>query len=186
MISRLQIMRIHMLLAAFLLPVAAMYFVSGALYTLDIKGHIHKQVITLQPMQPLKPDLELLTQLATRTLRARNLPPPRGEPTLKKKKGDRYELHWSGLKHSVVLAFGRDRHSARLTFRERSPLTQVMRIHRAEAGAVFRALAITLAGGLLVILASGAYMGLAIPRFRKPLLIAIISGVGTLLALAVI
>ncbi len=48
MFKRSKIIRWHMLLAIFLLPLALIYFISGALYTLDIKGSIQKETFSLQ------------------------------------------------------------------------------------------------------------------------------------------
>ena len=85
MISRYRIMQMHMLLAGFLLPIAIIYFISGALYTLDIKGHIEKQKITLHLEKPFTPDLERLTELTKAALLQRDLPLPDGEPVLRKR-----------------------------------------------------------------------------------------------------
>lgn len=176
MINRFRIMQVHMLLAGFLLPIAILYFIGGALYTLDIKGHIKKQVITLQLQQPFEPNLETLARTARAALSARDLPLPDGEPVLKRKHGT-YELEWSDLGHRVTLKPGRDIHTVRLTVRERDLLTQIMRIHRAEAGGLFKFLAILLVIGLMAILATGVYMAQSIPKLRRPFYLALTFGV---------
>jgi len=186
MIDRYQIMRIHVLLAGFLLPVAIVYFAGGALYTLGIKGHIEKQQIVLQLDQPLEPNLDQLTQLVTQALQERKLPLPGGEPVLRKKRGS-YELRWDDLEYLVTLAPDRKNAlHADLTVRERSLLTQVMRIHRAEAGSSFKVLTIILVIGLTAIFASGIYMAQSIPRLRRPMLISILAGTATFLVLILI
>lgn len=182
MISRLRVMQAHMLLAGFFLPIAIIYFVSGALYTLDIKGHVKKQEITLQLSQPFTPDLERLTALTRQSLVERELPLPGGEATLRKKHGA-YELRWDDLANAVTMVSGRDIYSAILTVRERSPLTQIMRIHRAEAGTTFKVLAVIMAAGLVIIFSTGVFMARTMPKLRRPIVIAIVSGVGTFLAL---
>lgn len=181
-ISRYQIIQVHMLLAAFLLPLALMYFISGALYTLDIKGHIKKQKVILQLEQPFSPNLDVLTQVAKRGLIHKGFPLPSGEPMLKKKKGV-YELRWSDLKYAVKLHSTRDPMVAKLTVKKRSFLTQIMRIHRAEAGSVFRFFTLLLVSGLLIIFISGIYMALKIPKFRKPTFLAMGLGLITFAAL---
>ena len=40
---RNRVVQLHLLLAGFLLQLAIIYFASGVLYTLDIKGHIEKE-----------------------------------------------------------------------------------------------------------------------------------------------
>lgn len=182
MISRYRIMQAHMLLAGFLLPIAIIYFVSGALYTLDIKGHVEKQKITLQLESPFTPDLERLTALTKQALLARQLPLPDGEATLRKKHGS-YELRWGGLAHVATLTSGHKPRSALLTFRERSPLTQIMRIHRAEAGTTFKVLAIIMAVGLVIIFSTGVFMARTMPKLRRPILLAVAAGLSTFLML---
>lgn len=185
MISRLRIMQAHMLLAGFFLPIAIIYFVSGALYTLDIKGHVKKQEITLQLERLFTPDLERLTALTRQALVERELPLPGGEATLTKKHGA-YELRWDDLARVVTLAPGHDMHSALLTVRERSPLTQIMRIHRAEAGTTFKVLAVIMAAGLVIIFSTGVFMARTMPKLRRPILIAILSGLSTFLVLILV
>jgi len=185
MIKRYRIMQAHMLLAGFLLPIAILYFISGALYTLDIKGHIAKQQITLQLAQPFTPDLDRLTQITRQALLARKLPLPGDEPTLRKRHGT-YELRWADLAHVVTLIPGRDTQTALLTVRERSLLTQIMRIHRAEAGTTFKVLAICLAAGLVIIFSTGAFMARTMPKLRRPILFAILSGSATFLVLMLV
>ncbi len=182
MINRYQIIRIHMLLAAFLLPIAIMYFISGALYTLDIKGHIDKQEIILQLKQPFAPNLDFLTQVTKKSLLERKVPLPTGEPTLKKRHGT-YELRWGDLEHVVKLQPTHDTMTAKLTIKERSFLTQIMRIHRAQAGSVFKVFAIILVIGLIIMFATGIYMAQAVPKLRQPAILAIAIGLLTFLGL---
>ncbi len=171
-----------MLLAGFLLPMAIIYFVSGALYTLDVKGHIEKQEIALQLEQPFVPDLEKLTAVVEQALLARQLPLLDGEAVLRKKRSA-YELRWDGLSRVVTLVPGRDARTATLTIKERSLLTQIMRIHRAEAGIAFEVLAVTLAAGLVVIFSTGVLMAHNIPKLRRPVQLAVVAGLTTFLAL---
>jgi hypothetical protein len=171
-----------MLLAGFLLPLGILYFVSGALYTLNIKGHIEKQVFTVSLEAPFTPDLERLTGIVKQALIERTLPVPAGEPLLRKRHG-RYQLRWDDLAHVVTLVPGRDPKTVALTVRQRSMLTQVMRVHRGDAGTTFRVLAIILAAGLVVLFATGVQMAHAVPKFRKPVLLSVAGGVLTVVAL---
>ena len=185
LIARYKIIQIHMMLAAFLMPIAIMYFISGALYSLEIKGHVDKQIIPLQLNQPFIPNLDLLSQISKQALLDRSLPLPSGEPELKKNKGS-YELRWSDLKYAVKLRPTRNPMTVNLTFRERSLLTQVMRIHRAEAGSVFKVFTFVMVAGLIIMFASGIYMAQTIPKFRRPTLLAIAAGFITFLTLTLL
>ena len=70
-----------------------------------------------------------------------------------------------------------------LTYRERSPLAQVMRVHRAEAGTLVRIFSIGMAIALIVILASGVFLAVGIPKLRRTALYTL--GAGVLLVFAV-
>ncbi len=155
-------MKWHVLLAAVMLPIAVLYFVSGALYTLDIKGKVSKQKINIELHKPFEPNLELLARAAKQSLLEHQLPLPSGEPVLKKKKGV-YEMRWSDLQMAVTVRPSSSRVTrAVMTIRERSLLTQLMRIHRAEAGSAYAFLSILLVVALLLVFATGVYMGLGI------------------------
>lgn len=172
-------MRWHMLLAGFLLPLALVYFIGGALYTLDIKGHVSRQDFVIPLDQVFTPDLDWLVRLTTAELTARGLPVPGGEPALRKKNG-RYELRWGDLSHAVKVIAEPESGNVSVTFRERSLLTQVMRVHRAEAGTAFKVLAVILALGLILIFASGVQMAMGVPRMRAPVAIAAGCGLVTM------
>jgi len=182
MISRYRIIQIHMLLAASLLPFAIIYFLGGALYSLDIKGTVQKQVFPLKFEQSLAPDLNQIEALVTKELLERKLPIPNGEATLKKKKG-LYKFRWNSLEYVVTLIISRDAYSASLTFRKRSLLTRIMRIHRAQAGPIFKTMSVILVVGLIFIFGSGIYMAQSIPKFRRPVIIAVFSGAAAFLVL---
>lgn len=167
--TRYQMIQMHMLLAAFLLPLALMYLVSGILYTLDVKGHIKKQEIMVPLEQAFVPNLEDLKKQTINILKQKHMPTPGGEPSLKKRKGV-YELYWSDLKYAVKLQATSHPMTARLTVKKRNFLAQVMRIHRAEAGLVFQVFTIILVLGLMTILLSGVYMALMVPKFKRPVL----------------
>ena len=184
-INRYLIIRIHMLLAAFLLPIAIMYFISGALYTLDVKGHIDKQTIMLKLEHPFSPNIDVLFLATKQALLEKQLPLPGGEPSLKKKKGS-YELSWGDLKHAVKLRPTSDPMVVQLIIRERNVLAQVMRIHRADAGSAFKFFAIFLVAGLIIMFVTGIYMALTVAQLRKPAFITIAVGLFTFLGLLLI
>lgn len=175
MFNRFKIIQLHMLIASFLLPLAALYFISGALYTLGIKGSVAKQTFEVALAKPFEPNLELLTAVAGQALVERALPIPGGEPGLKKKKGV-YTFRWDGLRYSLTMVEGKSGGSVVLTYRERSLLTQLMRIHRGEAGALFKFLSIAAVAGLLFVFASGLYLAYTVTKFRRPSLIAMALG----------
>ncbi|MDA3945869.1 MAG: hypothetical protein PF439_04215 [Helicobacteraceae bacterium] len=183
MISRFKIVQLHMLLSSFVLPAVLLFIVSGALYTLGVKGSVAKQTFTVALEKPFAPNLELLTGVVEKTLVDKALVLPDGDPSLKKSKGG-YKFRWDDLRYSVTVVAKKGSRSVDLTYRERSVLTQVMRIHRAEAGTRFKFVSIMAVAGLLLVFASGLYMAYTVPKFRKPSLIA--TGLGILILLAVV
>lgn len=178
MISRFKIVQLHMLLSSFVFPAVLLYIVSGALYTLDVKGSVAKQMFTVALEKPFEPDLELLTRVIEKTLLDKALVSPDGDSYLKKSK-DGYKFHWGDLRYSVTAVVKKDTSLVEFTYRERSVLTQVMRIHRAEAGTAFKFVSIMTVIGLLLVFMSGLYMAYTMPKFRNASLIA--TGLGVLI-----
>ena len=86
-VQRMAVIKLHVILACLFIPMATLYFVSGALYTFDIKGKIDKQVYDLPLAEPFTPDLERLSELARTALEQRNQALPRGESTIRNKDG---------------------------------------------------------------------------------------------------
>jgi len=162
-------MQAHMFLAALTLPILLMYFVSGMLYTFDIKGHIEKQKFNVVLDAPARLNLDFFADVAKKNLIAHALPIPDGDMTLRKKKSS-YTFRWGGLQYAVSIKTTKTPNVLTMTVRERSLLTQMMRIHRADAGAIFKAIPLILLIGMLFILLSGIYMGLNIPKFRNVML----------------
>ena len=115
------------------MPMALLYFISGALYSFDIKGGVDKQVFTVALDRPFAPDLAQLSGYAKSALDQHQLSLPTGDPAISKKKGS-YEYRWGDLKRLVVVHPTDDPLKVELVYRQRSPLTQIMRVHRAEAG----------------------------------------------------
>ena len=169
MLKRSQMIHVHMLLAALVLPVLLMYLISGMLYTFDVKGHIKKQKIDIILAQPVPLRLDALAAITEKSLLQHHLPIPEGEMSLKKKKTS-YLFRWGDLKYAVSVKTTKNPKVLKMTVRERNFLTQVMRIHRAEAGVIFKVIPSILLIGMLLVLLSGIYMALSIPKFRKPVL----------------
>ncbi len=149
---------------------------------MDVKGSVAKQTFTVALEKPFEPDLELLSGAVKKTLAEKALVLPDGDPSLKKSKGG-YKFLLNSLRYSVTVVAKKGEPSVELTYRERSVLTQVMRIHRAEAGTMFKVVSIMAVAGLMLVFASGLYMAYTMPKFRRPSLIA--TGLGVLLLLVV-
>ena len=183
-IPRMLVIKIHAILACFFIPMATLYFISGALYSSGIKGHIDKQVYSLELESPFVPDLAQLSALARTALDQRDLPPPGGDPLITQKKGS-YQYRWGDLKRLVVIQPTANPLQAELIYRKRSPLVQVMRVHRAEAGSLIRVLSVSMAVALITVLASGVFLAVGIPKLRRTALVALAAGLLVLLPIFV-
>jgi len=174
-IQRMLVIKIHALLACFFIPMATLYFISGALYTFDIKGHIDKKIYMLALERPFAPDLGQLSEVARAALEQRELVSPRGDSSIAKKKGS-YEYRWGDLKHLVVIHPTDDPFKAELVYRQRNALAQVMRVHRAEADSWVKIFSLSMAVSLITILASGVYLAVGLPKLRRSALFALAAG----------
>jgi len=181
-LPRMLIIKIHAILACFFMPLAILYFISGALYSLDIKGHVDKRVYTLTLDHPFTPDLAQLSELAKTALNQRKLLLPTGNPAIEEKKGS-YEYRWGGLKRQVVIHPTGNPLHVKLIYRQRSPLTQIMRVHRADAGLLIRTYSLSMVVSLITILLTGVFLALGMPKLRRMALLAL--GAGCLVVLAI-
>jgi hypothetical protein len=183
-IQRMLVIKIHAILACFFIPMATLYFVSGALYSSGIHGDVDKQVFAVDLERPFAPDLAQLSEIASAALRQRELVPPGGDPSIKEKKGS-YEYQWGDLRRLVEMTPTANPMQVELTYRERSPLAQVMRVHKAEAGLPVKILSISMAVALLTILSTGVFLALGMPKLRRIALLALGAGILVLLPIYV-
>ena len=83
MMNRALLVRLHVLLAAFMLPAFLMFLVTGALYTWGIRGEYETQKIQLVLDAALPSDQSGLAAIVTRELQVRDLAVPSGNQSLK-------------------------------------------------------------------------------------------------------
>ena len=176
------IIKVHAILACFFMPLTLLYFVSGGLYALDIKGSVEKQVYTVTLDRPFAPDLAQLSESITSALEQRSLALPSGSPAIRKKKNS-YEYLWGDLQRQVMVQPTANPLQVEMVYRQRSPLTQLMRVHRAEAGSLIKALSLSMVVSLLFILGSGVFLAVGMPKLRRTALFALGAGFVAMLAI---
>jgi len=159
-----------------------MYLASGLLYTLNIKGSIHKTKIPIELETPIEDDVSQVKQIVLAALQQTAFTLPDSLPTLKHKKGHS-EVRWNRMSQSFTLQFEAGTKTALLVIGQRDQLTQIMRIHRAESGKLFKLLSLSMVLALSLILVSGFYMALT-SRLRKISLIA--AGCGILVFIGIL
>ena len=175
MIQRSTLMKIHMLLASFVLPVAIMFLVTGGLYTWGQKGSYVSESIELQLEQPLADDQAILTELVTQTLATRGLDTPSGGAKIKKA-GTSYLFEWTGADLDVQLEPTGHPLMARLTIKDTTWYRHLVQLHKAKGGVLFKYLAAFFAVSLLLILLSGFVMAMQLSKYRGQALTAMAAG----------
>lgn len=181
--ERSSLMKIHALLAAFIFPVAAMFFITGALYTWGVKGSYDTSTYTLALEQALQPQLYELRELAATELQLRNLEPPTGKAKLKEM-GTSFSLEWTGSNRDVIIQPTEQALVAQLQIKETSWYRKFVQLHKAKGGELFKVYAAILAASLMLLLASGFVMAWKTPRLQKLSLIASVLGVAVFILMA--
>lgn len=182
-LNRNSLVKIHMLLASFMFPVACMFLVTGGFYTWGIKGSYNSEVHTISLEKPLAQDQVYLESLVQRELEKLGISVPSGGASIKKG-GTSYKLEWTGSGRDVVLEPTSDKLSAKLTVKETTWYRNLVQLHKAKGGQLFKIYAAGLAISLFIILFSGFLMAWQVPKYRKQALI--FSAVGVVMFLLMI
>ena len=175
--NRATLTKIHLLLAAFVLPVACMFLLTGGLYTWDIKGSYQSEIYDVELSQPLVADVLQLTQLASQALQRLGVEHPSGGAVLKRA-GTSFQLEWTGSARDVVLEPTENPLLAQLVVKETSWYRHFVQLHKAKGGQLFKVYAVIWAVALLAILISGFLLAWQVPKYR--LLAVVCAGAGML------
>ena len=178
MMTRLQLMKAHALLAAFILPVAVMFMTTGALYTWGIKGTYTNEVYEIQLSQVIQPDLGELTKLAESELTKLGLNKPSGMPKLKTISGH-FLLEWTGSSKDLILEPTDSELIAKLTIKKTSWYRNLVQLHKAKGGAAFKVYAVIFSISLGLLLLSGFVMAWQTPKLKRITLMASLMGIGS-------
>jgi hypothetical protein len=168
-------MKLHVLIAVFILPIAIMFFVTGAFYTWGIKGDYETTVQTIQLKEPLQDELAPLVNVVKDELKNQNISLPTGKAKIKKI-GQSFLLEWTGSSRDVVLEPTPNPLIAQLKIKKTGWHRHFVQLHKAKGGIVFKVYATILAIGLLFLLTSGFIMAWQLPKLRKITLISTTSG----------
>ena len=180
MISRNYLVKIHMLLAAFVFPVAFMFLITGGLYTWGFKGSYNSETYTVSLASPLVDDQEVLEALVRSELERLSIAVPSGSASVKTG-GTSFKLEWTGSDKDVVLEPTADSLSAKLTVKDTTWYRHLVQLHKAKGGQLFKIYAAVLAISLAIILFSGFLMAWQVPKYRKLAAIFSTAGIGTFL-----
>lgn len=175
-LDRSILMKVHALLASFILPVAIMFFVTGAFYTWGVKGGYNKITHELQLQKPIQDDLAELVTLATAELKKQNVEPPSGQAKIKRI-ANSFMLEWTGSDRDIVLEPTVEPLIGKLEIKDTSWYRQFVQLHKAKGGTPFKVYAAAFATVLLLLLVTGFIMAWQTPKLRKPALISASLGI---------
>ena len=176
-LNRATLIKVHLLLASFIFPVALMFLVTGGFYTWGIKGSYETVEHRLELSEPLREDAAQLRALVEQELQHRGLAPPTGEAKVKRG-GTSFKFEWTGSDLDVVLEPTANALEARLQIKDTSWYRHFVQLHKAKGGTAFKVYAAILALSLLAILGSGFVVAWQIPKYRR--LSLIFAGLGVL------
>lgn len=184
--TRLQLMKVHALLAAFIFPVALMFMITGSLYTWGIKGNYFVESYEIEVNAPLHPDLNSLIVLAESELAKRGLSRPSGNAKIKTIE-NAFMLEWTGSTKDITLAPSSkvtdSQQMARLTVKDTSWYRSLVQLHKAKGGVIFKVYAVVFAISMTLLLLSGFMMAWQTPRLKKITLITFFAGIGSFLVI---
>ncbi len=183
-ITRSFLMKVHLILAVFLLPVAVMFFVTGALYIWEIKGEEEKSKYQIVLEAPFSGSLDDFTTLTSQQLSDLGLSVPTGTPKIKQKEeGDMFE--WSGSALNVTVKIDVKTSVAEMEVKQSSWYRHLVQLHKAKGGLLFKVYATVLSIALLIVLLTGFIMAWQVPRLRYLTVMSISSGLAIFLVLVV-
>lgn len=179
MFKRQFLVKLHLIMASMTLALAAMFFITGALYTWDYKPSSYSEKHYIELSEPLKRDYKYLKTTARAELEKLGISEPLGKAKLKRdKKHHSYKLYWKGKNHSVTLRpSSKGELYAVLSVKTPSWYSRFMRLHKGKGGDLFDIFAITAAIVFMFILISGVIIGLQVPIFRRLTLFSLGGGI---------
>lgn len=183
--TRLQLMKVHALLAAFVLPAAVLFMTTGALYTWGIKGSYSNEVYDVQLSQPIQQDISTLTALAETELKKLKLTKPSGTPKIKTISGH-FFLEWTGSSKDLILEPTENELVAELTVKNTSGYRHFVQLHKAKGGTVFKVYAAIFALALGILLISGFVMAWQTPKLKRITLFTALMGAASFIVVVLL
>jgi hypothetical protein len=181
-LDRLMLMKMHALLATFILPVAIMFFVTGAFYTWGIKGAYNASSYELHLQKPIQDKYAELVSIVTNELQNKQIDLPSGKAEIKRM-DNAYRLEWTGANKDIVLQPTENPLIATLEIKNTSWYRHFVQLHKAKGGTAFKFYAAIFATAMLLLLISGFMMAWQTPQLRKLALISTSLGVVTFIAM---
>lgn len=181
MIKRYTLMKLHIIFASVVFPITIMFFITGALYIIEIKPDVASEEFRIALDQPFPADAKLLKALAAKELARRNISEPLGRYKLKWDSDLQADyLFWDGENHWLkIRPSSSNANEAVLKLYDPGIYARFMSLHKGNGKDAFNYFVVAMAIAMLLTLFSGVIIGITLPRLRQMVLYSM--GVGTLL-----
>jgi hypothetical protein len=174
------LIHLHLIASSFFMPAAILYIVTGALYTIDIKGTYVTVEHSLPLETPLRPDLDACRAISEAFLSGEGIAAPSGGDRIRRF-GTSFAYEWHGSNRDVLLSPTEDPETARIEVKNTTFYRRMVQLHKAKGGGLFKAYAVAFSAAILVVLLTGSLVAWLRPPLRIEALVS--TGLG-LLALA--
>ncbi|MGF1572071.1 MAG: hypothetical protein ACFCU1_03290 [Sumerlaeia bacterium] len=175
---RKKLIAFHVLLASFFAPIALMFLLTGALYTVQLKGTYKISTREVVVEQPVADELSAFVALVEKELGS--TPAPSGSVSLKGS-GSSAELNWGGANREVLLTATSNPLVYEMTVRDTTIHRRMVNLHKAKGSTFSKGISILWSVGLFGMFASGFAMAWSVEKYRKLAAIATVSGLLTFL-----
>ncbi len=174
---------IHLIASCFFLPGALLFLVTGACYTMDIKGSYQTIRHTLPLDASLQPDLDACRAMTAAFLEAEGVAPPNGGDRIRRF-GTSFAYEWHGSNRDVLLSPTEDPAQARIEIKNTTFFRRMVQLHKAKGGALFKWYAVAFAIAMMITLVTGVIVAWLRRSLRIQALVA--SGLGVLMFLVLV
>jgi hypothetical protein len=172
--------KLHTFLSMFFLPMAVIYFLTGSLYLLGLRGDLTRENIKVMLDEPLSENIDSQQKFVAEQLEARSIQVPRGPVRF-----SRGRFLWGRLSgYHVTLQIRSDPNEAQIQTNRPNLFGRFMSLHLGRGGSFFNYLGIAFAISMVVIYFTGIVLCLKILYLRRTILLSLI--VGILVALAAV
>ena len=172
------LIKIHVVVAAFFLPVGLMFAITGGLYTIGIKGAVESTKHDIALTEPLAGEMGALVAVAEKELARLDLSSPSGSASVRNP-GPGGELEWTGVNRDISLRRTSDPLVAQLEVKNASFHRRFVQLHKAKGSALAKTISVAWGIGLIVLLGTGMVIACAVPTHRKLTLGTSIAGLVT-------
>lgn len=175
-IMRKNLTVLHIVVGSFFLPVGLIFAITGALYTIGVKGGYDSSSWMIQTETAIAAELPEALSYAEPELLKKNLPQPTGSASIKRV-GSSWQLEWTGSHADFILEPTAQANEYKLTYKKTTWHRFFVQFHKAKGGWPFKALAVGFGLGLIFLLISGTLMSLASPVYTRLMLASFSCGV---------